>query len=89
MIKKGRAQKLLERDFASRKSIFERRGQFPENGRWQKLDTKNLSNFFSKQVLILSTTVKYIIVITHLRFSPKLLSKIGLEKKRRPGGGIL
>ena len=47
-VKKSRAQKLLERDFASRKSRFERRGQFPENGRRQKLDTKNLSNFFSK-----------------------------------------
>ena len=81
LIKKGRAQKLLERDFASRKSIFEARGQFLENGRRQKLDTKNLSNFFSKQVLIMST-IKYIIVTTHLRLLPKLLSKIGLEKKK-------
>ena len=88
MVKKGRAQKLLERDFASRKSRFERRGQFPENGRRQKLDTKNLSNFLSKQVLTIST-IKYIIVTTHLRLLPKSLSKIGLEKKRRSGGGIL
>ena len=88
MIKKGRAQKLLERDFAFWKSRFERRSQLPENGRRQKLDKKNLSNFFSKEVWIMST-IKSIIVTTHSRLLPKLLSKIDLEKKRQPGGGIL